>query len=202
MQYIDEHTNDDLKPGYKTFVLKAESDRVKFFAYQGELATGAFSKEAQAAKADLAKYFLRKGFLYAIEYANPEIMTPMYSDNDGNSVVPQSKEEAIALIYRDKLNVEGFKFSQTATNEQKESAFASLIDSFVNTSQGLEFASDKNLFMVIHSSGRTVAYNNGGHSSLKINGEDVQEKLKMDTPEVMLLQKMRSLKMQNMIKGK
>ena len=110
-------------------------------------------------------------------------------------------KEVRSLIFADKLNVVGFKFNPRATAQQKELGLRDLINGFVHTSQSLDFLSDKKLFMVMHTNGKVVAYNNGGLESVKINGADVQEKLGMKTPDVLLLQKRRQLMMQKKFKG-
>lgn len=182
MQFF-ETTTDDLKPGFSTYLLNRQQDGVDFVAYTGSTATGA-TKEGIRENAMQRGYFLRKGFSDAIDI-DPDVMTPVYMDNDGNEVHPKTKDEAISLIYSSRLNISGFKFNKDATEEQKEKAFVSLVNRFVNASKNLDFSSETNLFM-IHANQRRVGYHNGGSQDIQIDGADVQEKLGMDTPAVRL----------------
>ena len=181
MQYI-RIGNTDLQPGYSTYVLNASDREVRFYAYSGETAINTNERGVQY-NAYKRGYFLRKGFSSAISSADPKVLTPIYTDNDDNDVYPKSDEEAIKLIYEGKLSIRGFKFTKTATAEQKEEAIGRLIDEFVFASKNLDFSSDKNLFLV-QANFMDVAYNNGGPESMQIKGVDVQERLGLNTQSV------------------
>lgn len=198
MQYISK-TTDDLKPGYSTFVLQKHNDNIKFFAYKGENAVKA-TKQGIENNDYLQAYFLRKGFSDAILDADPNVLEPSYKDREYNDVHPKTKEEAISQIYKNELNISGFKFKENATDEQKEEAFGKLINCFVSTSKNLDFSSDKNLFMV-QGNGREVIYNHGGSKSMQIDGVDVQEKMGLKTRAVAVMQAHRNRMMQSKFKG-
>lgn len=195
MQYI-ESTTDDLKSGYSTYGLRCDDKEINFFAYTGETALG----DDKQLNSYHRGYFLRKGFSDAILNADPSIMKPIYKDNAGNEVSIQSTKEAVALIYDNKLNISGFRFEEGITKEQKEEAFAAVINSFVQTSKNLDFSSEKNLFMVNGNHSRVI-YNNGGHQSTQIKGADVQERLGLKTQDVIMEQTMRSMMQQRKFRG-
>lgn len=180
MQYMETTTN-DLKPGYSTFALKEVGDRVDFYAYTGGTAINA-DEQGMKLNAHLRGYFLRKGFSDAILGADPNVLTPVYRDNENKSVSPSSVDEALKLIYDGKLNITGFKFNKAATQEQKEQAFGKLINTFVETSKNQDFNGDKNLFFVLGNFSRVI-YSNGGASNMQISGPDVQEKLGLKTKD-------------------
>lgn len=180
MQYIS-RTNEDLEPGHSTYVLNKSGRDIRFFAYKGETALNANS-EGMKINAGCGAYFLRKGFSDAIRNADQNIMEPIYEDLSGNKVTPSSTNEAIDLIYKNELTFSGFKFTEKASDAQKEQAFGKMIKSFVSSSKNADFSSDKNLF-IVQNEGHEVAYNNGG-SQMQIDGVDIQEKLRMNTPEV------------------
>lgn len=182
MQYVRE-LGDDLKSGYTTYVLQNSSMRdIAFFAYTGDTATKA-DKQSQEHNKHLSRHFLRKGFSDAIMDADPNVVVPVYKDNEDNDVFPKSKDEALSLIFGGKINVSGFTFIEEATDAQKEEALGKLINNFVSTSQNLDFGADKNLF-VVQNNFHQVIYNNGGKESVKIKGVDVQEKVGLNTKEV------------------
>ena len=191
MQYIEIH-NEDLKAGYRTFLLGKQDDRIDFFAYTGDTAINA-NEQGLKTNAYLRGYFLRKGFSSAVRNADPNIMEPVYKDNENRDVSPSSVDEALDLIYSSKLNISGFKFKKGLTDEQKEQAFGKVIDSFVSASKNLDFSSEKNLFIVQGSFLSQVAYNNGGSQNMEITGVDVQERLGLDTQDVKVQQKLREI---------
>jgi len=191
MQYID-RTVDDLKSGYTTYLLSRTNDKeIDFIAYTGDTALGA-DEEAKKLHAYSRGYFLRKGFDKAISDADPNVITPIYKDNENYEVPLKSKEKAIELIYASKLNISGFRFNENATDQQKEEAFGKLINSFVLTSKNLDFDDEKNLFFVMQKGAR-VGYNNGGNKDMKIRGVDVQERLGLNTEEVVAHKKRREM---------
>lgn len=191
MQYIEIH-NEDLKAGYRTFLLGKQDDRIDFFAYTGDTAINA-NEQGLKTNAYLRGYFLRKGFSNAVRNADPNIMEPIYKDNENRDVSVSSVDEALDLIYSSKLNISGFKFKKGLTDEQKEQAFGKVIDSFVSASKNLDFSSEKNLFIVQGSFLPQVAYNNGGSQNMEITGVDVQERLGLDTQDVKVQQKLREI---------
>ena len=182
MQYIGV-TTDDLKSGYSTYVLQVGREEIKFFAYTGDTAIGA-SEQGQKLNAYKRGYFLRKGFSDAILEADPNVLVPLYKDNENRDVFPKTKEEAVDLIYNSKINISGFRFVDGATDKQKQEALGKLIDRFVFTSKNSDFESDKNLFFVSANS-LQVRYNNGGDQNMKIKGVDIQEKLGLQTEAVL-----------------
>ena len=181
MQYIN-RTNEDLTAGYSTYLLQKTSIGIGFYAYTGNTAIGA-NKQGQEINSYHRGYFLRKGFSEAINDSDPNVIVPVYKDNENNDVRPLSNDEALNLIYGGKLNISGFEFVDGATQEQKEEAFGKLIDYFVLASKNLDFSSDKNLF-IVQGNFHEVAYNNGGSENMKIRGVDVQEKLGLNTQAV------------------
>lgn len=197
MQYINVESK-DLTSGYRTFVLQRTGKGVDFFAYTGDTALGADEKGLEI-NAYLRGYFLRKGFSSAISDADFDVITPIYKDSDNNDVFPQSRAEAVEQIYSDKLNITGFRFSETATKTQRDEAFGKLIDCFVAASKNLDFSSDENLF-IVQGNHKEVAYNNGGSQDIKIRGVDVQEKLGLSTNAVKNAQMARQMR-DRMVKG-
>ena len=183
MQYL-KGLGDDLKSGYSTYVLQHDSENISFFAYTGDTAVCANEKGLEL-NAYNRGYFLRKGFSEAICKADPNVIVPVYKDNQNNDVIPISTKEAVRMIYEGKLNISGFKFVEGATDSQKEEAFGLLINSFVSTSKNLDFSSEKNLF-VVQGNCHQIVYNNGGSEKMKISGVDVQEKLGLNTKAVTL----------------
>ena len=181
MQYI-QTTTDDLKSGYSTYMLEYYKDKIRFSAYTGDTAIGA-NEQGLRVNAYQRGYFLRKGFSDAVINADPNILTPIYRDNEDKEVFPKSVTEAIKQIYESKLNISGFRFNKNATDAQKEEAFGKLINRFVFASRNLDFDSDKNLFFVMKGQARVI-YNNGGDNNVRIRGVDVQERLGLKTPEV------------------
>ncbi len=188
MQYLDK-LGDDLKPGYSTYVLNYNSDKISFFAYTGNTAISA-DKQCQQINDSMRGYFLRKGFSDAITAANPNVVTPMYRDNEGKEVHLRSSAEAKKLIYEGKINICGFSFAKDATDAQKEEAFGKIINTFVSASKNLDFSSEQNLFVVNGKFSRVI-YNNGGSEKMKINGADVQERLDLNTRDVVVNKVMR-----------
>lgn len=183
MQYL-KGLGDDLKSGYSTYVLQHDSENISFFAYTGDTAVCS-NERALELNAYNRGYFLRKGFSEAICKADPNVIVPVYKDNENKDVFPKSVEEAVRGIYDGELNVSGFRFVEGASETQKEEAFGQLINSFVSTSKNLDFSSEKNLF-VVQGNCRQVVYNNGGSEKMKISGVDVQEKLGLNTKAVAL----------------
>lgn len=190
MQYISIGTK-DLESGYSTYVLQKHTDRVDFFAYTGDTAIGT-DEQGQKINAYNRGYFLRKGFSAAVQSADPEVIEPIYKDENDNIVVPASKQAAISMIYDGKLNISSFKFADGATDEQKKQAFAKLINYFVSASRNADFASEKNLFLV-QGNFLSVAYNNGGSQKVTIEGADIQERLGLETPEVAKMRAYRAM---------
>ncbi len=182
MQYMKRDTA-DLQSGNTTYVMQHFGTGVKFFAYTGDTALGV-DKNGLRHNAQIRGYFLRKGFIDAIKEADPNVVTPVYKDNDDNPVFPASKDEAMALIYDDKINISGFQFNPKATEEQKEEAFGKIVNAFVDASKNEDLTSTKNLFL-IQANFSEVYYNHGGSENVKISGVDVQEKLNLRTQEVM-----------------
>ena len=181
MQYIGT-TTDDLKPGHTTYVLQYGEEEIRFFAYNGNAAIMA-DEQGQRSNGYQSGYFLRKGFSDAVCNANPEIMAPIYVDNEGKEVQLPSVDEAIDQIYSSKLSIAGFRFNENVTKAQKEQAFGKVVNSFVSTSKNADFSSDENLFWVTANCSRVI-YNNGGDNRMEIRGVDVQERLGLNTPEV------------------
>lgn len=198
MQYIDNTTSDDLKSGFSSYVLQGNTTEIVFSAYNGDTAFGA-DKKGQNLNAYHRGYFLRKGFSDAIYTSDPNILVPIYKDDENNDVYPESKSEAVRLIYAGKLNISGFRFVENATNEQKEEAFAKVINCFVSASTNLDFSSEKNLFFISGNYSR-ISYNNGGNPAIKIRGVDIQEKLGLKTQDVKREQNIRRIIAQRKIK--
>ena len=118
MQYL-KGLGDDLKSGYSTYVLQHDSENISFFAYTGDTAVCS-NERALELNAYNRGYFLRKGFSEAICKADPNVIVPVYKDNQNNDVIPISTKEAVRMIYEGKLNISGFKFVEGATDSQKE----------------------------------------------------------------------------------
>lgn len=195
MQYI-KRTNDDLKSGFSTYVLQNSGRKIDFFAYTGDTAINA-DERGQSINAHHRGYFLRKGFSDAIREADPNVIEPIYKDNNNKEVHPLSVDVALQLIYENKLNITGFAFKEGVTQEQKDEAFGNVINSFVSASRNLDFSSEKNLF-IVQGNCSEVIYNNGGSQKMKIDGADVQEKIGLKTPDVFMKQAFRK-KMQSMM---
>ena len=204
MQYLPADTSDDLKPGYRTFCLQRNNQRINFFAYLGE--DTRFS-------ASLARFFFRKGFSSSLAQ-NQDILSPIYCDEKGKEIDHESiyevtgkkifttfrpsidgrpplpvyvnekgekvdikaLEEEKQRLLRDKFVLSGFRFRPETTEEQKQQAFKNLVDIFVETSKNADLESEKNLFFVGFK-GRIAAYNNGGSPDLHITGEDIRQRL-------------------------
>lgn len=165
MQYLS--YLDDLAKGHKTYALSANPLRVYLMAYRYDTTTktGPDRLQNRIVNAYMRGYFLRKGFAAAIWRADPNVLRPFFKDAQDNPVLPSSARQAKQLIQENKLNVSGFMFVPTASEEQKERELGKLIDTFVETSKNIDFNSEKNGFGIsfINDFGhQQVLYNNEG----------------------------------------
>lgn len=141
MQF-EEDGRKDLESNTQTFLLRANKDKISFLAYDNDTAIGADEKGKRDNR-EQGNRFLRKGFSDAIKYADESIITPMYIGMDGKSVEGLSKDKALNMIYESELSIAGFKFNPEATEEQKKQAFRTVMESFVNTSNNLDYSDNK-----------------------------------------------------------
>ena len=181
MQFI-EVGDKDLESGFNTYCLKETDKGVDFFTYTGDTAMHTDEK-GLAKQRRQSRNFLRKGFLYALDYIDFNVMYPVYTDKNGSKIENPPKDEVRNLIYKDELGIKGFKFKDNVSKEKKNEEISKIIDSFVTTSKNLDFASEKNLFIVM-SNLREVAYNNGGSKTEEFTGFDIQKKLGIDVTEL------------------
>ena len=183
MQYIPGEI-DELKDGQTSYFLHELNGTIRLWvSTEDKNISDAQEKRLAAHKRG---YFLRKGFSEAIRHIDPDVVQPIYTDMNDQEVYPKSTDEALDQIYHgDGLNISGFRFKETATKAQKEEAYGKIIDCFVSTSKNPDLRNENNLFYVWNGV-KTVGYNNGGDSKKDIKGVDIQEKLGLNTPEVIV----------------
>ena len=188
MRYLkpEEKNKENLTPEHTVYGLKYTEKGIDFFSYIGNRGELDANKSQQEQEIDSYHrgYFLRKGFSRAVSQYS-DVITPIYEDNQGNEFFPESRRDAIGLIYQHELNISGFRFNETATEKQKEDAFGKLVNIFVSTSRNLDFESENNIF-IIEAPHSDVWYNHGGSGHVQFDGVEVEERLGLNTERVQI----------------
>lgn len=161
------------------YSLQATEKGVSFIAFRSDTASATNPETArknEEINAECRGYFLRKGFSRILKEVESDVATPIYKDNEGNEIHPESTKQALDLIHDGQANISGFTFGKKVPEDQKEAAFAKMLKVFIETSQNSDLANAHNKFMVGMSSD-LLASQTSWTGGAKVSGEGILEKL-------------------------
>ena len=164
----------------------ADGDEIKFLSYKDSTMdkTGSHAAFNTKENALLGGYFLRKGFIDAVMSADESVLSPMYITTNGKPAYPKSKDEAVSLIYQNKLSIEGFRYNPKTTHQQKLNAFKKIVTHFIAASKNPDFENNylnKHQFAIFNADTLSRVVYNTKNPENYIYEDEIKERLGIES---------------------